>query len=79
MQHLFPLVLVLLLATGADAQTDTAALHFSLSGYAEPYYGYDFNRPSDGYRPGFVYAHNRHHEFNVNIAFLRASMQAQRF
>lgn len=60
------------------AQTDTSALTFSFSGYAEPYYGYDFNRPADGNRPGFIYSHNRHHEFNVNLAFLKASVSAQR-
>jgi hypothetical protein len=78
MPHLFLLALALFCATGAGAQTDTTALHFSLSGYAESYYGYDFNQPADGNRPGFVYAHNRHHEFNVNIAFMRASVQAER-
>lgn len=62
-----------------NAQTDTSALNIAFSGYAEPYYGYDFNQPADGNRPGFVYAHNRHHEFNLNIGYLKASVNAQRF
>ncbi|MBE7178504.1 MAG: porin, partial [Mucilaginibacter polytrichastri] len=40
--------------------------------YAEIYYGYDLNRPADGNRPGFVYSHNRHNEFNLNLGFIKA-------
>lgn len=63
----------------AEAQMDTSALDFTISGYAEPYYGYDFNEPADGNRPGFVYAHNRHNEFSLNIAYLKGSVNARRF
>lgn len=61
------------------AQTDTSAIGFALSGYAETYYGFDLNKPADGKRPGFVYAHNRHNEFNINIAYLKGTVSAQRF
>ncbi|MBC7776477.1 MAG: porin [Phycisphaerae bacterium] len=74
---LFSLLLFVPLLLGA--QVDTSALNFSVSGYAEPYYGYDFNEPADGNRPGFVYAHNRHNEFNLNIGFVKAAVSAQRF
>ena len=30
-----------------------------VSGYLEAYYGYDFNKPADHNRPGFIYSHNR--------------------
>lgn len=72
-------ILFCLCGFAVSAQVDTSAPNLSFSGYAEPYYGYDFNRPADGNRPGFVYAHNRHNEFNVNIAFLKASLSAQRY
>lgn len=74
---LFPLFFLASLHVGA--QIDTSALSFTFSGYAEPYYGYDFGKPESGNRPGFVYAHNRHNEFNVNIAYLKGSVNAQRF
>ncbi|HRI61453.1 MAG TPA: porin [Saprospiraceae bacterium] len=74
---LFPLLFSVPFLAGA--QIDTSALSFSFSGYAEPYYGYDFGQPENGNRPGFVYAHNRHNEFNVNIAYLKGSVNAQRF
>jgi len=46
---------------------------FSFSGYIEVYYQYDFNKPSDNNRPGFVYSHNRHNEFNLNLGYLKGS------
>jgi hypothetical protein len=75
---IIPLTLFLLIMNQIWGQVDTSNLSISLSGYAEPYYGFDVNKPADGNRPGFVYAHNRHNEFNINIAFLKASVSAQR-
>lgn len=74
---LFPLLFLTPLLAGA--QIDTSALSFTISGYAEPYYGYDFGQPGNGNRPGFVYSHNRHHEFSLNIAYLKGAVNAQRF
>lgn len=71
-------VLIALFPVLLQAQTDKSPIQYTLSGYAETYYGYDVNRPDDGNRPGFVYSHNRHNEVNLNIALLRASMQAER-
>lgn len=44
-----------------------------VSGYLETYFGYDFNKPSDNNRPGFVYSHNRHNEVNLNLGFIKGS------
>lgn len=44
-----------------------------VSGYLETYYGYDFNKPDDNNRPGFVYSHNRHNEVNLNLGFIKAA------
>jgi hypothetical protein len=46
---------------------------FKISGYVETYYGYDFNKPADNNRPGFVYSHNRHNEVNLNLGFIKGS------
>jgi len=73
------IIIILLLAPWwANAQVDSSAISFAISGYAEPYYGYDFGQPETGNRPGFVYAHNRHNEFNLNIAYLKGALNAQR-
>jgi hypothetical protein len=50
----------------------------SFSGYVEAYYGYDFNKPADNNRPWFLYSHNRHNEFNINLAFVKGSYIADR-
>lgn len=73
------LILSFLAPLFASAQVDTSALSFSFSGYAEPYYAYDLNQPADGNRPGFIYSHNRHNEFNINLAYLKGSVSAKRF
>lgn len=71
-------ILTLLVPVVANAQADSSALNFTFSGYAEPYYAYDFGNPAEANRPGFVYSHHRHNEFNVNLALLRASVNSQR-
>lgn len=51
---------------------------FSFNGFVEAYYQYDFNKPTDNNRPGFIYSHNRHNEFNLNIGFLKGSYNSER-
>ncbi|MBC8110134.1 MAG: porin, partial [Verrucomicrobia bacterium] len=57
----------------SNAQTDSTKSNLTFSGYIETYYLYDFNNPSDHNRPGFVYSHNRHNEFNLNLGFVKAN------
>ncbi|MCC6253128.1 MAG: porin [Bacteroidia bacterium] len=45
----------------------------SISGYLETYYSYDFANPENHIRQPFVYAYNRHNEFNVNLALIKLS------
>jgi hypothetical protein len=49
-----------------------------VSGYLEAYYGYDFNKPVDNNRPGFVYSHNRHNEVNLNLGFIKANYESDK-
>ena len=62
----------------AQDTTTTQTSPLSFSGFAEAYYSYDFNKPADNYRPSFLYSHNRHNEFNVNLAFVKGSYTAER-
>lgn len=67
------------LLTGLSVKgQDSVNGSLTISGYTEAYYQYDFNKPSDGNRPGFIYSHNRHNEFNLNLGFLKASYTAER-
>jgi hypothetical protein len=76
MKH-FTLCLCCLFFTNAlQAQDSTRTLVFS--GYAETYYTFDFGKPADHKRPGFMYSHNRHNEFNLNLGFVKAAFAATR-
>lgn len=44
----------------------------TVSGYVELFYAYDFANPHDHRRQAFLYNHNRHHELNLNLGFLKA-------
>lgn len=68
-----------LIALQSSAQ-DTAkpASPLAISGYAEVYYSYDFNRPIDNNRPAFLYSHNRQNEFTVNLAYIKAAYNTER-
>jgi hypothetical protein len=66
------------LNTIAQDTIKTTAPAVTFSGYAEVYYSYDFNNPADNNRPGFLYSHNRHNEFNANLAFVKANYTAER-
>ena len=75
MKYYMP-VLFCLFFMKASAQTpDSARLQWSA--YAETYYSYDFNQPDNHNRPGFLYNHNRHNEFNINLAFVKAAYNAK--
>jgi hypothetical protein len=74
-------LLSLLGATAIQAQPepgtnpDNPALQ--VSGFVDAYFAYDFNRPPDHERPGFLFNHNRHNEFNINMALLRAHYETE--
>lgn len=57
--------------------TNQQSKSLNFSGYVETYYSYDFNKPFDNYRPFFLYSHNRHNEFNVNLAYVKGSYSAK--
>ncbi|GHB75188.1 porin [Persicitalea jodogahamensis] len=57
------------------AQSDSTAVQFS--GYLETYYQYDSRKPGNHQRPDFVYSHNRHNEFTLNLGYLRADYKQE--
>ena len=58
---------------------DSVKLKIDFSGYFETYYNYDFNKPDDKQRQSFLFNHNRHNEFNVNVALLRTTISHENF
>lgn len=64
--------------TIAQDSTKQQTRQLSFSGYAEVYYNYDLNRPADNNRPAFLFSHNRHNEFNVNLAYVKGTYSEDR-
>lgn len=64
-------LLLLAFATTSYAQTDSIAKAFTVSGYLETYYAYDFGQPENNTRPAFAYSFNRHNEVNLNLGFVK--------
>jgi hypothetical protein len=74
MNHVRCLVFLSLFSTQSIAQdTPGTPSPLILSAYLEPYYLYSFNQPADHNLPAFVYSHNRHHEVNINLGFIKAA------
>lgn len=50
-----------------------------LSGFLDIYYCYDFNKPQTNYRQLFLYNHNRHNEFNLNLGLVKLSLEQKKY
>lgn len=51
----------------------------AITGYAELYYQYAFNNPKNNSRPVFIYSHNRNNEVNLNLGFIKANYENEKF
>ena len=66
----------LILSSEMNAQ-DTiipSKVKIDFSGYLETYYSYDFNRPLTEMNQNFLFNHNRHNEFNLNIGLIKSTI-----
>lgn len=68
-----------LLYTPATAQEASSAPRLSFSAVADVFYSYDFNQPTTGFRQPFLFNHNRHNEFNLNLGLLRAAVAHSKY
>ncbi len=71
--RIFITLLFIIMTLAVSAQDTTSKNPLIISGYAEAYYSYDFNKPPDNNRPAFLYSHNRHNEFTANLAYIKAA------
>lgn len=55
----------------------TPELQFS--GFLDLFYSYDMNTPSSEGRQEFFYNHNRHNEFNLNLALLKVGVDETKY
>jgi hypothetical protein len=64
--------------TDASAQDSLANRALKISGYAEVYYAFDLNKPSDNQRPDFLYSFNRHNEVNLNLGMVKVGYETEK-
>jgi hypothetical protein len=51
----------------------------TVSGFADVYYVYDFAQPQGIQRQEFLYNHNRHNEFNLNLSILKLNLKHSKY
>lgn len=71
--------MLLFIGLHVNAQKDSVLPNIELRAFVDTYYGFDFDKPSNSYRQFFLYNHNRHNQFNVNLAFLQLNMDHERY
>jgi len=70
MKRLIIIAATLFTGLSATAQDEP---RIKVTGYIDMYYGYDFNKPDNNTRPGFIYSHNRINEVNLNLGFIKGN------
>jgi hypothetical protein len=78
----FSLVLAVVTFTAAAAQEDQGwegAPALGISGFLDVFYVYDFNRPPGDFRQEFLFNHNRHSEFNLNLGLVGLSLEHSKY
>mgnify|MGYP001036751492 FL=1 len=51
----------------------------SIYGFADLFYVYDFNEPQGNIRQPFLFNHNRHNEYNLNLGLLKLNLDHSRY
>jgi hypothetical protein len=50
-----------------------------ISGFADVFYVYDFNQPQGTERQPFLFNHNRHNEFNLNLGLVKLGLEHSKY
>jgi hypothetical protein len=53
--------------------------HLKISGFADVFYVYDFNKPQGTERQPFLFNHNRHNEFNLNLGIVKLEVDHKKY
>ena len=61
------------------AQEKDSVAKLEITGFAELYYGYDFDDNTSGSRFPFLFSHNRKNQVAVNLALIKAAMHPENF
>lgn len=79
----FTMVISLLfLSANIAAQVDNTwqqKPQWRISGFADVFYVYDFNEPKGTERQPFLFNHNRHNEFNLNLGLVKLDVNHSKY
>jgi hypothetical protein len=81
-KNLFITVWLLFFCKWANAAKDTLwnqSPQVFLSSVLDIFYVYDFNQPQTPKRQDFLFNHNRHNEFNVNVGMVKVGLQHPKY
>ncbi len=75
MKNTFIFTIIIFFSTFSlvQAQEEEPQNGFRWEGFVDIFYAYDFNEPADHIRQPFLYNHNRHNEFNLNLGLISGS------
>lgn len=76
------LLILLLITQNTFAQSDSTwqqKPEFKISGFVDVFYVYDFNQPQGNRRQSFLYNHNRHNEFNLNLGLVKLAVDHTKY
>lgn len=75
--YCFYLILCFLSQSAVAQTTDNWQIKPQLkaTGFIDVFYCYDFNQPTGNSRQPFFFNHNRHNEFNVNLALIQVELE----
>ncbi len=74
--------LFFLVSQGSTAQDDSLWQQqpdLSISGFLDVFYVYDFNQPQGAERQSFLFNHNRHNEFNLNLGLVKFGIKHPKY
>lgn len=75
---LITIIILLLTSINLSAQVDGVwhqKPEFKISGFADVFYTYDFKQPQGSNRQPFLFNHNRHNEFNLNLGLIKLALE----
>ena len=83
-KSIFQLIIYHLLFTSHNCYSQFDSIwhqkpELNISGFADVFYVYDFNQPQNTKRQPFLFNHNRHNEFNLNLGFVKLGLEHSKY
>ncbi len=73
---------LLITISNTIAQNDSswqAKPKINIGGFVDAFYVYDFEKPTESKRQPYLFNHNRHNEFNINLALIQVNVNHEKY